>query len=99
LKQKHVFYDLAKNRLVAKLTRIMGAYRLGNISLEQALLQSGIAFRTVSAEIQRYTTEIQAKRDLGDVLKPLSPEALKQLDAEITVKQKQFEMILRDAKA
>jgi len=98
MKQKHVFYELAKNRLVSRLTRIMGAYRLGNISKAMALTQSEKAFRDVMVEIQRYTQEIQAKRDLGDAFKPLSPEALSKLEEEITVKQRQFEEILKDAK-
>ena len=99
MRQKHVFYDFAKTRLVNRLTRIMGAYRLGNISKPEALRQSEKAFRNVSAEIQRYTTEIQAKRDLGSALKPLSPEAIRKLEVEIKVKQEQFEAILKDVKA
>ena len=99
LKQKHVFYELAAARLVKKLTRIMGAYRLGNLSLKEALAQSEKAFRVVSAEIQRYTTEIQAKRDLGVALKPLSAEAVAKLEKEIMVKQEQFRLVLMDAKA
>jgi hypothetical protein len=58
VKQKHIFYELAKNRLVARLTRIMGAYRLGNITRTQALVQSEKAFRGVMAEIQRYSQEV-----------------------------------------
>ena len=99
MRQKHVFYELAKTRLVNRLTRIAGAYHLGNLSLTQALAQSEQAFRNVSAEIQRYTTEIQAKRDLGSALKPLSPEAIRKLEVEIKVKQEQFEAILKDVKA
>jgi len=98
MRQKHVFYELAKNRLIARLTRIMGAYRLGNITMKQALTQSEKAMRTILTDIKRYTTEIQAKRDLGDGLKPLGPEALRKLEEEIAVKQDEFRAILRDCR-
>jgi len=98
MRQKHVFYELAKKRLIARLTRIMGAYRLGNITMKQALTQSEKTMRTVMVEIQRYTTEIQAKRDLGDALKPLGSEALHKLEEELAVKQAEFREILRDSR-
>jgi hypothetical protein len=98
MRQKHAFYDLAKNRLVNRLTRILGAYRLGNITMAEALEQSETAFRTAMREINRYTVEVQAKRDLGETFKPLSPRALRKLEGEIQRKQKEFEAILKDAK-
>jgi hypothetical protein len=98
MRHKHVFYELAKNRLVARLTRILGAYRLGNISMANALKQSENEFRKISAEIQRYTTEIQAKRDLGPTLKPLSPQSLQKLENQIAVTQQAFKDVLKDSK-
>ena len=98
MRRKHVYYDLAKTRLVNRLIRIMGAYRLGNISLKTALQQSSKAFHTILADVQRYTVHVQARRDLGDAFKPLSAEALQQLEDEIAVKQQVFKEILKDAK-
>jgi hypothetical protein len=98
MRQKHIFYELAKNRLVQKLTRIMGAYRLGNITLKKALEQSEVAFIKAMREINRYTFEVQAKRDLGSAFKPLSSENMQQLKREIMVKQEQFRLVLMDAK-
>jgi len=98
VKQRHVFYELAKNRLVNRLIRIAGSYRLGNISMATALSQSEVALRKVMEEVNRYTVEVLGARYLGGQFKPLSPEALVQLEEDVEVKQREFKAILRDVK-
>ena len=99
MKQKHAFYELAKTRLVNRLTRIAGAYRLGNITMHTALEQSEKAFRKTMKEVNRYTIEFRGKHDLGDAFKPLSGSSLRQLEQEIKRKQSDFKSILMDIKS
>lgn len=98
MRQKHVFYEVAKNRLASRLTRIMGAYRLGNLSMHTALLQSEKAMHTTMSDIEHYAITVQARRDLGDAFTPLSREDYEKLEQEITRKNREFEAILKDAK-
>jgi ClpP class serine protease len=55
--------------------------------------------RTTMNDIQRYTVSVLARRDLGPAFTPLSGEDYEKLEQEITRKNREFEAILKDAKA
>ena len=95
MRQKHVYYETAKNRLTQRLWRILNAYRLHNITMQTALTQSEQQFHKTLTEIQSYTTRILAKRDLGKNMKPLTQQNMKQLEIEITHKQADFKRLLQ----
>ena len=95
MRQKHVYYETAKNRLTQRLWRILNSYRLHNITMQTALTQSEQQFHKTLEEIQSYTTRILGKRDLGKNMKPLTKQDLTNLQTEITRKQSDFKRLLQ----
>lgn len=91
---RYIALEIAEERLVAKLKRIAGAYRLGNLSFEQAMKQAEKAFDDTFYEVLSFADKVIVTRDLGPHRGLISQQksALKRKSNEIV---KDFEKVLK----
>ncbi len=97
-KQRHIQLESISQQLTAKLKRTAGAYRLGNLSKQEALAEAEDALTKAFNDIMRYTKSVPVQRDLGKNAKPLNKTDINTLKQEITKKTADFKAILEDLK-
>ncbi len=97
-KQRHIQLENISRNLTAKLQRTAGAYRLGNLTKQEALAEAETALTKSFTEIMKYTKNVPVPRDLGKKAKPLSKIDVKELKSEIKIKLADFEKVLDDIK-
>jgi hypothetical protein len=96
-KVRYVALEMAQDRLTSRLTRIKGAYKLGNITKQEALKQSENAFLECFKEVMKFTEQTTVTRDLGPHHKQLKSQQLGALKREVKRKQLDFQKVLEDA--
>ncbi len=94
--QRHRKLEYVSARLTARLKRIAGAYRLGNIDQTEALMQAEATLTEAFQEILKYTRNVPVKRDLGKVKVSLSGKEIETLKTEVQRKLSDFKQVLVD---
>jgi hypothetical protein len=96
--QRHIQLERVSERITLRLKQIAGAYRLGNVTKEKALLQAEKVLNKSFNEILLYTRNVPVQRDLGKDAQELKKQDINQLRQEITKKLQDFKQILEDTK-